>query len=102
MDKKKLDLEEFNILQTLGIGSFGRVRLALHKESGEYCALKILKKHELVRLKQVDHVLSEHKILGMIQHPFMVNQRGIVQNERYLYIVMDFVPGGELFTYLRK
>ena len=51
MDKKKLDLEEFNILQTLGIGSFGRVRLALHKESGEYCALKILKKHELVRLK---------------------------------------------------
>ena len=59
-------------MQTLGTGSFGRVRLAKHKTSGEYVALKMLKKAEILRLKQVDHIISENTILSNINHPFLV------------------------------
>ncbi|OMJ80342.1 hypothetical protein SteCoe_19441 [Stentor coeruleus] len=98
---KKLQLSELEILQTLGTGSFGRVRLSRIKQTGAYVALKILKKAEILKLKQVDHVISEFSILRTINHPFLVNLLGYTQDERYLYFALEFVQGGELFTYLR-
>lgn len=70
--KKKVNLTDFDVSVTLGTGSFGRVKLAREKKSGEYCALKILKKHDIIKLKQVDHVISENTILIDIDHPFLV------------------------------
>jgi serine/threonine protein kinase len=54
------------------IGSFGRVRLAKHKTSSKYWAIKILKKAEIIKLKQVDHIMNETNILSSIEHPFIV------------------------------
>lgn len=54
-----------------------------------------------MKLKQVDHIKSEIVILNEIDFPLMVKMEGITQDDRYLYIVMEYVPGGELFTYLR-
>ena len=106
MDKKKsmikkIALEDYTIKQTVGTGSFGRVKLVFHAKENKYFALKILKKIEIMKLKQVDHILSEISILNSIDHPFLVRMTGITQNERYLYIVLEYVQGGELFTYLR-
>lgn len=98
---KKLKLEDYDIKQTLGTGSFGRVKLAKHKASGKFYALKMLKKAEIIRLKQVDHCMSENSILGSIHHPFTVNMEGFTQDDRYIYLILEYVPGGELFTYLR-
>ena len=83
---KKLRLSDYEIKQTLGtgtrvschicvnfLGSFGRVKLARNKQNGKFYAIKILKKAEIIRLKQVDHVLSENSILASISHPFLVN-----------------------------
>ena len=53
-------------------GSFGRVRLAKSKKNGDYFAMKILKKADIIKLKQVDHVISENTILADIDHPFLV------------------------------
>ncbi len=71
----------------------------------------MLKKAEIIRLKQVDHIHSEYNILSQLNHPFIVyklfpyNQvelRGIVANDpKYLYFILEYVPGGELFTILR-
>lgn len=99
---RRLALSELEILQTLGTGSFGRVRLARVKVTGDFVALKILKKAEILRMKQVDHVISELSILRIIRHPFLVNLIGYTQDDRYLYLALDFVPGGELFSYLRN
>jgi protein kinase A len=55
-------------------GSFGRVRLCRNKKSGEYFAMKILKKADIIKLKQVDHVISENTILADIDHPFLVSR----------------------------
>jgi len=65
-------LQDYEILQTLGTGSFGRVRLAKQKSNEKPVALKMLKKCEILRLKQVDHIQSEFKILNQITHPFIV------------------------------
>ena len=76
----KLKLSDFDQGQTLGtgreifkiLGSFGRVKIARQKSSGKYFAIKILKKAEIIKLKQVDHIMNEVRILSIIDHPFLV------------------------------
>lgn len=97
-----MKLSDYDVMQTLGTGSFGRVRLAKEKRTGEYVALKMLKKAEILRLKQVDHIISENTILSNINHPFLIKMLGFTQDERFLYFVLEYVQGGELFTYLRN
>ena len=97
----KINLAEYEMKRTLGSGSFGRVKLAKHKKDGKYVAIKILKKGELIKLKQVDHILNEIKILTMIDHPFLVNTDGFSQDKKFLYVVLELVNGGELFIHLR-
>jgi len=53
-------------------GSFGRVKIAKNKITGKYNAIKQLKKAEIIKLKQVDHIINEVKILSYIDHPFLV------------------------------
>ena len=48
------------------------MRLVKHKANGKYYALKVLKKHEVIRLKQVEHIMSEKSILAQVNHPFIV------------------------------
>ena len=98
---KKIKLSDYEMDRTLGSGSFGRVKLAKNKKDGKYVAIKILKKAELIKLKQVDHILNEIKILSLIDHPFLVRTDGFNQDKKFLYVVLELVNGGELFTYLR-
>jgi serine/threonine protein kinase len=53
-------------------------------------------------MKQVEHTNSEQRMLSSVQHPFIINLWGTFQDCSNLYMVMDFVPGGELFTLLRR
>jgi serine/threonine protein kinase len=86
---------------TLGTGSFGRVKIAKNKKTGEYIAMKIMKKIEILKSKQADHIANEIKILSMINHPFVITFGGFTQDERNLYLDLELINGGELFTYLR-
>lgn len=98
----KLNLNEFEFLQTIGTGSFGRVRLGRHKNTNKIYAIKMLKKIEVLRLKQADHIYSEYNILSKLNHPFIVELKGVnIKDPKYLYFVLEYVPGGELFTILR-
>jgi len=97
----KLTLTNYEQGATLGTGSFGRVRIAKNKKTGNYVALKIMKKMEIVKSKQTDHIMNEIKILGNINHPFIITFDGFTQDERYLYLSLELINGGELFTYLR-
>jgi len=98
----KADMSQFDVGVTLGTGSFGRVRIATHKETSGVWAIKMLKKCEVVRLQQVEHMLSEKAILAVLDHPFIVTLGGTFQDELYLYMVLEFIVGGEFFTHLRK
>ncbi len=78
------------------------MRLAKHKQTGQYFALKMMKKAEIVRLKQVDHVISEMTILFAINHPFLVQFHGFNRDAAYLYLLQEHVPGGELYAYMKS
>ncbi|KAG6885040.1 hypothetical protein C0993_006367 [Termitomyces sp. T159_Od127] len=95
-------LTDFIVQRTLGTGSFGRVHLVRSKHNLRFYAIKVLNKEKVVRMKQVEHTNNEQHILGVVQHPFIINLWGCFQDATNLYMVMDFVPGGELFTLLRR
>ena len=97
----KVNLKDYEIIKILGEGAFGVVKLSKCKKTNTYCAIKMMKKYEIIKLKQVDHLLNECQILNSISHPFIVEMKGFTQDEKYVYIVMEYVIGGELFTYLR-
>lgn len=72
------------------------------KHNMRFYAIKVLAKEKVVRLKQVEHTNSERGLLGLCKHPFLVNLWGTFQDQHNLFMVMDFVAGGELFTLIRK
>jgi protein kinase A len=73
------------------------------KENGQgLVAIKSLKKFELIKNKQVDHVHSEITIMSQLNHPLLTKLCGMTQDEKYIYIIMEFIQGGEFFLYLRN
>jgi protein kinase A len=95
-------LDDFDRIKTLGTGSFGRVMLVKHKQTTVYYAMKILDKQKVVKLKQVEHTLNEKRILQAIDFPFLVNMEYSFKDNSNLYMVLEFVSGGEMFSHLRR
>ncbi|XP_041475079.1 cAMP-dependent protein kinase catalytic subunit alpha-like [Lytechinus variegatus] len=95
-------LDDFDRIRTLGTGSFGRVMLVKHRVTAKYLAMKILDKQKVVKLKQVEHTLNEKKILQAISFPFIVSLSYHFKDNSNLYMVLDFIPGGEMFSHLRR
>jgi len=89
------DLVKFRIL---GVGTFGKVWLVSHKRSGVPYALKQLSKREIIGHHQVEGVIREKNIMASIKHPFVVNLVSTFQDDRHLYMVIELVQGGELFS----
>ena len=100
--KGKYTLTDFNIQRTLGTGSFGRVHLVQSKHNQRFYAVKVLKKQQVVKMKQVEHTNDERRMLQRCRHPFLITLWGTWQDSKNLYMVMDFIEGGELFSLLRK
>ncbi|CAO3621709.1 unnamed protein product [Mucor fragilis] len=98
----RLSLNDFIIKQTVGTGSSARVHLAKSKVNGKYYAIKAISKKDLVSKRQVEHANNERDVLGSVSHPFLVKLWGSFQSESHVFLVMDYVPGGELFRQLRK
>ena len=102
MSNKKMALGDFEMVRTLGVGSFGRVKFAKYKVDGKMYAVKFMKKHEIIKLKQVDHINGERTLMQLVAHPYTVSMIGSFKDDRYVFIVMEVVTGGEMFTHLRK
>lgn len=102
VSKGKYSLTDFQILRTLGTGSFGRVHLVRSVHNGRYYAIKVMKKEKVVKMKQVEHTNDERRMLKLVHHPFITRMWGTFQDARNLFMVMDFIEGGELFSLLRK
>lgn len=98
----RLSLEHFKMTTVLGKGSFGVVSLGIHTPSNNCFAIKQLKKAEVIKLKQIDHLRNEIYILNALKHPFIIRLYGTIQDGKYISLITDYVPGGELFTILRE
>ncbi|KAF3913630.1 hypothetical protein ABW21_db0202823 [Orbilia brochopaga] len=72
------------------------------KHNLRFYAVKVLKKAQVVKMKQVEHTNDERRMLQRVKHPFLITLWGTFQDSKNLYMVMDFIEGGELFSLLRK
>lgn len=102
VSKGKYSLHDFHIMRTLGTGSFGRVHLVKSIHNNRFYAIKVLKKFKIVKMKQIEHTCDERRMLKLVQHPFLIRMWGTFQDSRNLFLVMDYIEGGELFSLLRK
>ncbi|XP_022916965.1 cAMP-dependent protein kinase catalytic subunit 3 [Onthophagus taurus] len=101
-DDKDNEMDDLHIIKTVGTGTFGRVLLCRNKSTDEYSAMKILNLADVIRLKQVEHVKNEKNILLEINHPFIVNLFWCHRDDTSIYMLFEYVCGGELFSYLRN
>ncbi|KAJ5966361.1 hypothetical protein N7481_013075 [Penicillium waksmanii] len=106
ISSRSLHLNDFVLLKTLGTGTFARVSLTRLKDQpdkNKVYALKVLRKADVIKLKQVEHVRNERKTLAaVIGHPFITTLVASFSDEQCLYMLLDFCPGGEIFSYLRR
>ncbi len=103
--KPKATLDDFDLLSVIGRGSFGKVMMVKKKageNAGKIFALKILKKQAIIDRGQVEHTKAERKILEEIDHPFLMKLHYAFQSPTKLYLVMDYLTGGELFFHLKN
>lgn len=98
-----MKLDDFEPIRTVGTGSYGRVILVQDiRRKEETYALKVLSKERIVQKKQVEHTLSERKIQSAISFPFIARMIGCFKDNANLFIVYEYVKGGEMFSHLRR
>lgn len=89
----------YEIKDTLGKGKFGLVKSAVHKSTGKNVAVKVMSKKEMT-VSDMELQKREIEILKMCQHPYIIRLLDIFENQDFIYIVMESLSGGDLFTYL--
>ena len=100
--KPIIHMKDLKVHNILGVGTFGRVKLVVHKPTDTPYALKCMRKGQIIALKQVEHVMNEKKILAMCDHPFLLQLAAAYQDSDELYMLLELALGGELFTILRE
>ena len=95
-------MEDFTLLKMIGKGSYGKVLLVKKNDTEELFAMKMLKKEYIARRNQIEHTRTERSILEKVNHPNIVKMRYAFQNQKKLYFVLEYCPGGELFFHLGR
>lgn len=98
----KLTYDDFIPLKLLGRGSFGQVILARLKINNKLYAMKILDKTQLKLRHQEVHTKTERDLMVKINCPFLVNIKSAFQDEKYLFIVSDFMQGGDMYYHMHE
>ena len=94
-------LEIYDVKNKLGSGKFGLVKLGIHKKTGQKVAIKIMKKSTMDS-SDLELVRTEIEILKICQHPNIIRLYNVFENADYLYIIMEYCYGGDLFSYLEN
>jgi serine/threonine protein kinase len=92
----------FNILQTLGSGTFGKVYKVELKSNGNIYAMKIINKKYLIRNQQLRYAVTECNVLKQTKHPFIITLHYAFQTPDHLYMILDYCPGGDFSFHIAR
>ncbi|KAL0366188.1 UNVERIFIED_CONTAM: Serine/threonine-protein kinase-like [Sesamum radiatum] len=102
LQRHKVGIDDFEQLTVIGKGAFGEVRLCRAKNTGEIYAMKKLKKSDMLSRGQVEHVRSERNLLVEVDSRCIVKLFYSFQDSDYLYLIMEYLPGGDIMTLLMR
>lgn len=102
LQRRKMGVDDFDLLTIIGRGAFGEVRLCREKTTANVYAMKKLKKSEMLRRGQVEHVKAERNLLAEVDSNCIVKLYYSFQDEEYLYLIMEYLPGGDMMTLLMR
>ncbi|KAJ7521380.1 hypothetical protein O6H91_19G051300 [Diphasiastrum complanatum] len=102
LQRHKMCVDDFELLTIIGRGAFGEVRLCRAKATGNVYAMKKLKKSEMLIRGQVEHVRAERNLLAEVDSHCIVKLYYSFQDAEYLYLIMEYLPGGDIMTLLMR
>eukprot|EP01102_Stenamoeba_stenopodia_P009466 TRINITY_DN2792_c0_g1_i3.p1 TRINITY_DN2792_c0_g1~~TRINITY_DN2792_c0_g1_i3.p1 ORF type:complete len:699 (-),score=140.89 TRINITY_DN2792_c0_g1_i3:781-2877(-) len=95
-------ITDYEVKKVISRGNFGQVYLATKKKTGDQYAIKVLKKQEMLLKNQAHHVKTERDILAFVNNPFVVKLYFAFTSKKYLYLVMEYLPGGDFYSMLEE
>ncbi|XP_054720184.1 probable serine/threonine-protein kinase nek3 [Uloborus diversus] len=101
-DKKHRLKQRFDVMRKLGQGTYGKVQLAINRETGQEVAVKTIKKAKVETEKDLVRIRREIQIMSSIQHPHIIHIYEVFENKDKIVLVMQYARGGELFNYLME
>lgn len=94
--------DNYDTIKAIGNGAYGEVFLVRDKSAFTYHAMKVVEKSVVVERKHVNNLILEKRILLSAQFPFLVSLDDAFKDNVYLYFILPYIAGGELFTYIQK
>ncbi|KAI9330891.1 kinase-like protein [Obelidium mucronatum] len=92
----EVNLSHFDLLRAIGKGAFGKVKIVQHKKTQEKYALKYINKEQCIKMKAVDNIIQERKLLEIVNCPFVCNLIYAFQDDDHMFMVMDLKLGGDM------
>ena len=98
--RKKQSIRDYESISIIGRGAFGEVHVCREKETGKIVAIKKIKKDILIIKNQIIHVRNEQLFMSNVKSPWIVDLKASFQEDDFLYLVMEYCPGGDLMNLL--
>ncbi|CAG8504325.1 2211_t:CDS:2 [Scutellospora calospora] len=98
----EVELSHFHLLRSVGKGAFGKVRVVQHKRSKIIYALKYINKAKCIKMRAVENIIQERRLLEEIEYPLVCNLRYAFQDDENLFMVLDLMLGGDLRFHLER
>ncbi|KAF9278802.1 hypothetical protein BGZ68_008340 [Mortierella alpina] len=98
----EIELSHFHLLRSVGKGAFGKVRVVQHKKTKEIYALKYINKAKCIRMRAVENIIQERRLLEEVEFPLICNLRYAFQDDENLFMVLDLMLGGDLRFHLER
>ena len=101
LKKNRPSIKDFEIIKLISRGAFGKVFLAKKCTTQDLYAIKVLKKKDMIKKNMVNHVLAERKVLAVARNNFVVKMYFAFHSKEFLYLVMEYLIGGDLSSLLQ-
>ncbi|KAF9373157.1 hypothetical protein BGX21_004551 [Mortierella sp. AD011] len=98
----EIELSHFHLLRSVGKGAFGKVRVVQHKRTKEIYALKYINKAKCIRMRAIENIIQERRLLEEVEFPLICNLRYAFQDDENLFMVLDLMLGGDLRFHLER